>query len=101
MNALLLSYQTEEEDMRTTRNQGYIALLQRNKENKDYLIYKKVEHIVIRKNKHNQQIHSVFSYTSKNIFALWIVARHARQKLQWENLRNKDCEKNSIKRIQK
>lgn len=77
--------QTEEEDMRTTRNQAYIALLQRSKESKEYVIYKNMNCIFIRKNKHNLQIHRGFRYVSKYIFALWNAVRHSRQKPQCEN----------------
>lgn len=32
---------TEEEDMKATRNQGHTVLLQKNKENKEFLLKKK------------------------------------------------------------
>lgn len=92
--------QTEEEDMRTTRNQGYIAILQRNKENKKHLIYKTWTTFLSGKNKQSLQIHIVFIYASKHIFYLWNVARHSRQKPQCENLET-NCEKSSIERFWK
>lgn len=51
--------------MRTTRNQVYIALLQKSKQNEEYLIYKNMSYIFImlkkeKKKKRNQQTSIIY-----------------------------------------